>query len=103
MLTICRSAIQAIIYTDDIKRDEEKVQTGAVTVNMTKDSLVRAALPKIELMWLKGELPSGDSRCRDAPPSEELVKDAVNSLRNVTGEDIHFAKNDDAWYKQLFN
>ena len=73
------------------------MQTGAVTVNMTKDSLVRAALPKIELMWLKGQLPSGDSRCRDAPPSEELVTEAVDSLRTVMGADIHFAKNDSTW------
>ena len=87
-----------MLYTDDVKRDEEKISTGAVCVNMTKDSLIKAAVPKIQRMWLLNELPPGDSRCRDKPPSWDLVEKALDSLRTTFGADIHFANNDAQWY-----
>ena len=93
----CRSAIQAAVYTEYIKRDEEKIQTGAVVVNLTKDSVVRSAVKMIEMMWLRNELPQGDSRCRDRPPTQEIIAEAVDKMRTTFGADIHFAQNDSSW------
>ena len=86
-----------------MRRDEEKIQTGAVRVNSTKDSIVRQAVPMIELMWLKGELrmPEGDSRCRDQPPTCAMVAQAVDTLRTTYGADIHFAQDDSTWSPSL--
>ena len=100
LLVFCcaRSAIQSIIYTDEVKDDEERIQTGAVTVNITKEALIKEAKAELELLWLDDKLPHGDSRCRDGPSSEQLIKQAINSLRNTFGADIHFANSSDQWF-----
>ena len=92
-----RSAIQSVLYTDEVKMDEERVQTGAVFVNMTKDSVVQEAVPKLERMWLLGQLPTGDIRSRENPPSERLIRAALESLRTGYGDDIYFARDSSDW------
>jgi len=47
--------------------------------------------------WLMDQLPLGDSRCREKPPSKELIQECVRDLRATFGEDIHFAKDDGKW------
>ena len=96
-----RSAIQAVIYADHIQVDEEKIQTGAVHVNFTKSSLLLDVMPKIEEMWMQGELPKGDSRCVDSPPSTRMVMEAINSMRTTFGADIHYASDNGKWCKPL--
>lgn len=91
------SAIRGIVYADFIRVDEEKIQTGATFVNMTKASVVKLAEAKISDMWMNNQLPSGDSRCRDAPPSEDIIVEAIKGLRNEFGEDIHYAKDSGKW------
>jgi len=86
------AAIRGVIYADCVKEDQEKVQTGATFVNMTLPTLIKLSHTKICDMWMNDELPSGDSKCRDAPPTEDLVKTAIKGLRNEFGTDIHFAK-----------
>ena len=95
---LCRAAIQSVLYTDKVKEDEEKIQTVAVTVNITKECLIKEAKGKLELLWLEDKLPLGDSRCREAPPSERLIRAAVNNLRTDFGADIHFANTDADWF-----
>jgi hypothetical protein len=73
------------------------VQTGATFVNMTLPTLIKLSHTKICDMWMNDELPSGDSKCRDAPPTEDLVKTAIKGLRNEFGTDIHFAKDSGKW------
>ena len=86
-----------MIYADCVKEDQEKVQTGATFVNMTLPTLIKLSHTKICDMWMNDELPSGDSKCRDAPPTEDLVKTAIKGLRNEFGTDIHFAKDSGKW------
>ena len=83
------AAICGIIYADSVKADEEKIQTDAVYVNMTKGALTKASLIKIRNMWLMNELPTGDSRCAAKPPSYSLVKTAISSMRLTFSADIH--------------
>jgi len=92
------SAIRGIIYADCIQVDEEKIQTGATFVNITKGSLIKLSHQKITKMWLDDELPQGDSRCRDSPPTYAMVKEAIDGLRNEFGTDIHFAKDTGKWF-----
>ena len=44
------------------------------------------------------ELPTGDSRCSEKPPTGDFIKSCIKSLRTVFGEDIVFAKDDGKWY-----
>ena len=97
-----RSAIRGVIYADIIKIDEEKIQTGATFVNMTFTTLVKLSHVKISEMWLNDELPEGDSRCRDCPPTEDLVSQALKGLRQEFGTKIHFAKDTGKWYLSIF-
>ena len=92
------SAIRGIIYADFIRGDEEKVQTGATFVNMTVSCLIKLAHEKIADMWLTDQLPLGDSQCRDSPPSEDMIKEAVEGLRDEFGTDIRFANDSGKWY-----
>ena len=78
--------------------DEEKVQTGATFVNMTKNCVIKLSHIKLADMWLNDMLPTGDSRCRDHPPSEDMVKEAIDGLRSEFGTDIHFAKDTGKWF-----
>lgn len=93
--------MQAIIY-NDIQADEERISTGAVQVNMTKESLLLDVMPVIEEHWLAGQLPTGDSRCRDKPPSRKFVKKCIDSLRTTFGSDIHFASDNGKWYSPIY-
>jgi len=92
------SALQGIIYADFIAGDEEKIQTGAVYVNITENTLVKMAHRLISDLWLQNKLPAGDSRCRDSPPTENMVRTAVASLRNAFGANIIFAKDSGKWF-----
>ena len=92
------STIRGIIYADYVKADEEKIQTGAVYVNMTKGTLAKCARDKITQMWQNNELPQGDSRCREKPPSYDLIVEAIDGMRTSFGEDIHFAKDSTDWF-----
>ena len=94
------SKIQSVIYTDEVKSDEDKIQGGSVTVNITKSALIKAAIPKLEQMWLNDELPAGDSRCRDAPPSERMIlrPGCCKFFAHYIWKDIHFPKEEDQWW-----
>ena len=81
-----------------MKGDEEKVQTGATFVNMTRGTVIKLSMETISTLWMNDKLPSGDSRCIDQPPTEHMIKDAISGLRNQFGTDIHFAKDSGKWY-----
>ena len=67
-------------------------------VNITENTLVKMAHRLISDLWLQNKLPAGDSRCRDSPPTENMVRTAVASLRNAFGANIIFAKDSGKWF-----
>jgi len=77
--------IRTFAYVNYIQLDQEVIQTEAVYIHRTKSSLVQELRGVLTRMWENDELPKGDSRCLEKPPSEHLIQEAIDGIRTMTG------------------
>jgi hypothetical protein len=92
-----KSAIQGIARAE-MAKEIEPIQTGAMHVQSTLPAFIQRMREILDRKWIQDELPKGDSRCRDHPPSEALITEAIKGLRKQYGQDICWAQNNGKWF-----
>ena len=91
------TAIQGLARAEMAKETEE-IQTGAMHVNCTFTAFIPRMREITDARWMENKLPQGDSRCREKPPSEDIIASAVKSMRTQYGQDIVWAQDNGKWF-----
>ena len=80
-----------------IQKDGEEIQTGVRYVHCTPEAFASLVKGQTDDAWIDSKLPAGDSRCRDKPPSIDLVEESIAAINTTFAEQIRFAKTDEQW------